>query len=54
MFNNTKFVIRIKEETGCHQLADENCHPKYFILSPGSLPGCEGGAESQMVPVVPH
>lgn len=39
IFNNLKFVIRIKKETGCHQLIDENYHPKYFILSPGALLG---------------
>lgn len=42
MFNNTKFVIRIKKETGCHQLIDEYCHPKYFILTPGDLLGMWG------------
>lgn len=42
MFNNTKSVIKIKKETRCHHLIDENCHPKYFILSPGGLLGMLG------------
>lgn len=42
MFLNIKFVIIIKKETRCHPLIDENCHPKYFFLSPGGLLGMCG------------
>lgn len=32
-------MIRVKKETRCHHLIDENCHPKNFIMFPGALLG---------------
>lgn len=42
MFNNIKFVIKIKKEIRCYYFIDENCYLKYFILFLGGLLGMLG------------